>query len=78
MMGMENDASISIGGRWQMLGFGSEPRTAFISGQTGINTKSNSALNPSSGKLFLISIYMSELSRLSKVEFFNHIRRICS
>ncbi len=45
MMGMENDALISVGGRWQMLGFGSEPRTAFISGQTEINKKSNSTLN---------------------------------
>ncbi len=46
MMGMQDDAAISVGGRWQMLGFGSEPRTAFITGQTEINKKSNSTLNP--------------------------------
>ena len=47
MMGMENDALISVGGRWQMLGFGSEPRTAFICGQTRISNKSKRLLNPS-------------------------------
>jgi type IX secretion system PorP/SprF family membrane protein len=47
MMGMQDDAAISVGGRWQMLGFGSEPRTAFISGQTRISNKSKKSLNPS-------------------------------
>ena len=69
MMGMENDALISIGGRWQMLGFGSEPRTAFISGQTGINTKSNSALNPS----LRISQKNSDNDTLKPSRFIHHI-----
>lgn len=47
MMSMQERTSITLGGRWQMLGFGSEPRTAFISGQTRISNKSKKSLNPS-------------------------------
>ena len=47
MMSMHERTSITLGGRWQMLGFGSEPRTAFISGQTRISNKSKKSLNPS-------------------------------
>ena len=47
MMSMDERTSITLGGRWQMLGFGSEPRTAFISGQTRISNKSKKSLNPS-------------------------------
>ena len=69
MMAMENNALISIGGRWQMLGFGSEPRTAFISGQTGINKKSNSTLNPS----LRISQKNSDNDTLKPSQFSQHL-----
>jgi type IX secretion system PorP/SprF family membrane protein len=33
-IGLNEKSCISIGGRWQMLGFGSEPRSLFLSGST--------------------------------------------
>ncbi len=46
MMSMHEKTIITAGGRWQMLGFGSEPRTAFINGQTRIKRKSGYSINP--------------------------------
>jgi len=38
-IGLSDNTSITLGGRWQMLGFGSEPRSLVLGGSTKLNIK---------------------------------------
>jgi type IX secretion system PorP/SprF family membrane protein len=46
-IGNQEKKEISIGGRWQMLGFGDEPRTAFGLYSQQLKTKTKIVVNPS-------------------------------
>jgi type IX secretion system PorP/SprF family membrane protein len=45
-IGLDKNAKVTLGGRWQMLGFGSEPRTGFIDGHFRIPQKKKNNFNP--------------------------------
>lgn len=45
-IGDEQKMEASAGGRWQMIGFGNEPRTAFLTFEKGINVKKKPVYNP--------------------------------
>lgn len=47
-MGINNQSEINLVGRWQMLGFGLEPRTVALIGQTKIQKKQKIIFNPAS------------------------------
>ena len=46
-IGTNEDREINLGGRWQMLGFGNEPRTAFGLYSQQLKTKEKEIINPS-------------------------------
>ncbi len=46
-IGTNEDKEIILGGRWQMLGFGNEPRTAFGLYSQQLKTKEKELINPS-------------------------------
>jgi type IX secretion system PorP/SprF family membrane protein len=45
-IGLEENAKFTLGGRWQMLGFGSEPRTGFLDGHFRIPKNRKKKFNP--------------------------------
>lgn len=47
-MALQKQASINFSGRWQMLGFGNEPRTLILFGQSKIEIKPKTIFNPGS------------------------------
>lgn len=47
-MCLQKQSSISFSGRWQMLGFGNEPKTLVLNGQTQIKRKPKIVFNPGS------------------------------
>lgn len=45
-IGLVEQSKLSLGGRWQMLGFGSEPRTAFLDGHLKLKGITKNKINP--------------------------------
>ncbi|MEY4573176.1 MAG: hypothetical protein RLZ10_2460 [Bacteroidota bacterium] len=45
-IGLVKQSTLSLGGRWQMLGFGSEPRTAFLDGHLKLKGIEKDKINP--------------------------------
>jgi len=68
-IGFEPQTTISLGGRWQMIGFGNEPQSAFLNFEKDLKIKSKPIYNPA----LRVSVEIPDDNRTQKSKFSHSI-----